>query len=367
MNVCLIGNGISTLILANVLANRNIKVSIYEEVRPKKKLVTRTLGISKNNFDYLLKEKINIKRKSWPINKIKIFNEIENSKEILNFGSKSDKVLYIIKYKDFINLLYKNIKKNKFVKQYKIKNSSFFNSILKEEDNYDLIINFNEKNKISKKLFFKRNEKDYNSLAFTSLINHEKCDNNIAHQIFTKFGPLAFLPCSNNKTSIVFSVLDQNNIISDHKIKELILNYNRKYKIKSFTKLEKFKLKSSILKNYYYKKILCFGDNLHKIHPLAGQGLNMTIRDIKILLKLIDFRINLGLPLDNSILVDFQNKTKHYNYIFSNAIDFIHEFFKFDNNFGNLYSKKLFNFLETNSLFKKYTTKFADKGIFFNY
>ena len=365
MNVCLIGNGISTLILANVLANRNIKVSIYEEVRPKKKLVTRTLGISKNNFDYLLKEKINIKRKSWPINKIKIFNEIENSKEILNFGSKSDKALYIVKYKDFINLLYKNIKKNKFVKKYKIKNSSFFNSILKEEDNYDLIINFNEKNKISKKLFFKRNEKDYNSLAFTSLIHHEKCDNNIAHQIFTKFGPLAFLPCSNNKTSIVFSVLDQNNIISDHEIKELILNYNRKYKINSFTKLEKFKLKSSILKNYYYKKILCFGDNLHKIHPMAGQGLNMTIRDIKILLKLMDSRINLGLPLDNSILVDFQNKTKHYNYIFSKAIDFIHEFFKFDNNFGNLYSKKLFNFLEANSLLKKYTTKFADKGIFF--
>ena len=367
MNVCLIGNGISTLILANVLANRNIKVSIYEETLPKKKLITRTLGISKNNFDYLLKEKINIKKKSWPINKIKIFNEIENSKEILNFGSKSDKVLYIIKYKDFINLLHKNIKKNKFVKQYKIKNSSFFNSILKEEDNYDLIINFNEKNKISKKLFFKRNEKDYNSFAFTSLIDHQRCDNSVAHQIFTKFGPLAFLPCSNNKTSIVFSVLDQNNIISDHKIKKLILNYNRKYKIKSFTKLEKFKLKSSILKNYYYKKILCFGDNLHKIHPLAGQGLNMTIRDIKILLNLIDSRINLGLPLEKSILVEFQNKTKHYNYIFANTIDFIHEFFKFDNSFNNLYSKKLFDFLEFNNLFKKYTKKFADKGIFFNY
>ena len=36
MNVCLIGNGISALILANVLANRNIKVSIYEETQPKK-------------------------------------------------------------------------------------------------------------------------------------------------------------------------------------------------------------------------------------------------------------------------------------------------------------------------------------------
>jgi len=84
MNVCLIGNGISTLILANVLANRDIKVSIYEEVERKKKLITRTLGISKNNYSYLIKEKINIKRESWPINKIKIFNEIEDSREILN-------------------------------------------------------------------------------------------------------------------------------------------------------------------------------------------------------------------------------------------------------------------------------------------
>ena len=66
MNVCLIGNGISTLILANVLANRDIKVSIYEEVERKKKLITRTLGISKNNYSYLIKEKINInKRKNF--------------------------------------------------------------------------------------------------------------------------------------------------------------------------------------------------------------------------------------------------------------------------------------------------------------
>jgi len=367
MNVCLIGSGISTLILANILANRNIKVSIYEEPLIKKKIITRTLGISQNNFNYLLKEKINIKTKSWVINKIKIFNEIEQNKEILNFGNKEDKIFYIIKYTDLIKLLNKSIKKNKFIRKYKIKNSSFFNFIIKEKDNYDLIINFNEKNILSKKLFFKRIEKDYNSLAYTSLITHEICNNNIAYQIFTKFGPLAFLPSSNKKTSIVFSILNKSNNVQENKIKDLILNYNKKYKIKTFTNLEKFKLTSSILKKYYYKKILCFGDNLHKIHPLAGQGLNMTIRDIQILMNIIDFRINLGLPLDRSIFPEFQNKTKHYNYIFSNAIDFIHEFFKFDNNFDNLYSKKFFNVLEKNNLFKKYTTKFADKGIFFNY
>jgi len=367
MNVCLIGNGISTLILAILLANRNIKVSIFEEHQSKKKLITRTIGISKNNCDYLKKEKINIEKKSWPVNEIKIFNEINNQKEILNFGLKNKNYFFIIKYKEFSNLLNKNLKKNKFIKRYKIKDISFFNSIIKEKNNYDLIINFNEKNKISKNIFFKRNEKDYDSLAFTSLVSHQRCNNNMAHQIFTKLGPLAFLPCSNNQTSIVFSVLNNSKVFKDHKIKELILHYNKKYNIKTFDKFEKFKLKSSILKNYYYKNILCFGDNLHKIHPLAGQGLNMTIRDIKILLDIIDYKINLGLSLDKSILVEFQNKTKHYNYVFSSTVDFIHEFFKFDNNYGNLFSKKLFNFLENNNLFKKYTTNFADKGIFFNY
>ena len=70
-------------------------------------------------------------------------------------------------------------------------------------------------------------------------------------------------------------------------------------------------MKGSILKNYSYKNILCFGDNIHKIHPLAGQGLNMTIRDIKILSKLIDERIEFGMSLDKSILNNFEYKTKH--------------------------------------------------------
>ncbi len=360
MNICLIGDGVTTLILATILANKNIKVSIFEEAQIIRKSETRTLSISKNNIDYLKKEKINIEKKSWLINKIKIYTEKYNKKEIFNFGSEKEKIFYIIKYKEFINILNKIVKKNKFIKKNKIIKNSFFNSIKNGKNNYDLIINLSEKNKISKEIFFKREEKNYNSTAFTTLINHEKIENNTAKQIFTKLGPLAFLPCSRNQTSIVYSRLNKN---TNNNIKELILHYNKKYKIKSFSKFEKFKLKSSLLKNYYFEKILCFGENLHKIHPLAGQGLNMIIRDIKILSDLIDLRIGLGLPVDSSISKEFQNKTKHYNYIFSGAIDFINSFFIFENNFDNKYTKTLFNFLETNNLFKKYTKKFADKGI----
>ena len=79
-------------------------------------------------------------------------------------------------------------------------------------------------------------------------------------------------------------------------------------KINSFSKFEKFNLKFSTLRNYYYNNTLCFGDNLHKIHPMAGQGFNMTLRDIKIFSSLIDCKLDLGLPLDTSILKDFENE-----------------------------------------------------------
>ena len=55
---------------------------------------------------------------------------------------------------------------------------------------------------------------------------------------------------------------------------------------------------------------MAFGDLLHKLHPLAGQGFNMTIRDIKIFLELIKFKIKNGLEIDSSICLDFEKKNK---------------------------------------------------------
>ena len=126
---------------------------------------------------------------------------------------------------------------------------------------------------------------------------------------------------------------------------------------------ESYNLKFSILRNYYYKNILSFGDLLHKIHPLAGQGFNMTIRDIKILSNIIDEKLDLGLELNNSILEEFENKTKHSNYIFASAIDFIHEFFKLDSNINNRLSNSAFRIIGKNKILNKYATYFANFGI----
>ena len=151
---------------------------------------------------------------------------------------------------------------------------------------YNLIINTNYLNYFTKKYFSKKIVKKYNSLAYTTVIDHESIPNDVAIQIFTKKGPLAFLPISKNKTSIVYSIHNSKNNIKEN-INQLIKKYNFKYKIKKINKIENFDLISCTLRNYYYKNILAFGDLLHRIHPLAGQGFNMTIRDTNMLVNII--------------------------------------------------------------------------------
>ena len=120
-----------------------------------------------------------------------------------------------------------------------------------------------------------------------------------------------------------------------------------------------------MLRSYYHKNILAFGDLLHRIHPLAGQGFNMTIRDINFLIKIIKEKINLSLPFDSSINNEFEKKTKHKNYIFSTSIDLIYELFNFDRKLNNSILSKSLKFIGRNASLNKIFTKIADEGINF--
>ena len=113
------------------------------------------------------------------------------------------------------------------------------------------------------------------------------------------------------------------NNCEEENIKEIIKDKNFKYKIRDIEKINSFELKSFNLRSYHHKNILAFGDLLHKVHPLAGQGFNMTIRDIKVLSQIIKKRIDLGLSLDSSVNFEFEKKIKYKNFIFSNGIDLI--------------------------------------------
>jgi 2-octaprenyl-6-methoxyphenol hydroxylase len=252
--------------------------------------------------------------------------------------------------------------KSKFYKKIKIKNNNFYKELIKKK-NYDLIINCLPKNFIDKKYFLKKIEKKYNNHAYTAILKHNKLKNNTATQTFTKYGPIAFLPISETETSVVYSLDTNKNNYDKKKVVNLIKNYNSKYIIKKISKLDYFELRSSNLRQYYYKNIVAFGDCLHKIHPLAGQGFNMTIRDIKVISSIIQDRINLGMQLDLRILEEFERKTKHINFIFSSGIDSIFEIFNFDKKIKNQKLNKIMQLIGRNKVLKSKFIKYADSGI----
>ena len=357
MKVCILGAGLSSLALAKALVNQKIYVYLVEQNQPHLSNKTRTLGISKSNVEYFNKNIINIEKIAWKLKKIEIFSDNLKKEKILSFQNNSEFLFSIIKNYKLYDLLKKNLSKNKYFKKVKFKNEKL------NLENYNLIINTDFNNFITKKYFNKKLEKKYNSYAMTTVIKHEKILNNVATQIFTRRGPLAFLPISDVSTSVVYSINNENS--NKENIDKLINHYNSKYKIKKIEKINFFELKALSLRSYYQNNILAFGDLLHRIHPLAGQGFNMTIRDIENLVEIIKYKIDLGLPLDKSINYEFEKKTKHKNLIFSNAIDLIYEFFNIERKTNNIILSKSVQALGKNPSINKMLKIIADEGLIF--
>ena len=355
MKVCILGYNLTSLVLAKALVKKEIFVDLFYEKKNTKIDTTRTIGISKSNIDFFNREITNIKKMLWPVKKIKIFTENSNDKEILKFEDQKDNLFSILQNQKIFNQLIIELKKSKFFK---------FKKYIKSNNlNYNLIINCDIRNEITKKYFSKKFEKKYNSIAFTTIIDHSKLSyNNEAIQIFTNDGPIAFLPISKEKTSIVYSARMKKNK-TELEINKIINKFNPKYKIKKIHKISKFDLKSINLREYYKDNILAFGDLLHKLHPLAGQGFNMSIRDIKEFLKIIDYKIELGLPIDQSVCVEFQNNVKSKNFVFSEGINFIYEYFNSNNKFGDDLIDSTARLIGQNKILNKYFKNIADIGL----
>ena len=355
MRVCILGVGLSSYTLAKALVNQNIYVDIVTQKKINLPDKSRTIGLSKSNIDFFNNSIINIDKISWKLKKIDIFSDNLKTEKLINFENNGTELFSIIKNLNLFKILDKSLSKNKYFKKIiSFKNLNFL-------ENYSLVINTDYNSQITKKYFSRKIIKEYNSFAYTTNFFHEKVQNDTAVQIFTKRGPLAFLPISEKETSVVYSINNQKNKKKEN-FNNLIESYNYKYKIKKIEETKSFELKSLNLRSYHHKNILAFGDLLHRIHPLAGQGFNMTIRDIKILLEIIVNKYNLGLPLDSSVNYEFEKKLKYKNLIFSNSIDLLYEFFNLERKTKTSLMSKSIQLLNKNTSINKLFIKIADRG-----
>ena len=109
-----------------------------------------------------------------------------------------------------------------------------------------------------------------------------------------------------------------------------------------------------------------FGDVLHQVHPLAGQGFNMTLRDLVHLKKILSNKVSLGLDIGNSdTLSEFSNVTQPRNFVYSIGIDFLKHSFSSENYIAKNFRNKIISDLNKNHFAKDIFYKLADEGFKF--
>jgi 2-octaprenyl-6-methoxyphenol hydroxylase len=375
--ICIIGDGLAGVSTAVILSQENIQIDLYVGNNKKNNLKSdnRTTAISESSYQFI-KQKFNIKKSDifWDCKEINLFFEDKKKiKNFLNFKEKKKKLMYIFQNKNLKKKLDKSILRKKNIKLIK-KNISDIDyrdgSILikKKKFFYDLIIlSTGSYSKLYNKITEGRAiEKNYNELALTTIIKHNSKIDKVS-QFFLEEGPLAILPINKNTFSLVWSVSTSffnNNKkflkqIIKNKIKVLLNNL----KIKNIDNIQSFPIKLSLKNKYFKKNILILGDGLHSVHPMAGQGFNLVLRDIKKLTDLMSKTLKLGLLFNNTFLLkDFYEARKTENTIIGLGINLTSVFFK-DNKFLSPMRRVILSNINNFEFIKKLSQRISDKGI----
>ena len=374
--ICIIGDGLAGLTTAAILGKQNFSIDLYSGSKKKSKISdNRTTAISESNFQYI-KDNLNLLKANffWPCKKINLFFE-DKGKIInfLNFDEKNKNFMYIFQNKDLKKKLNKRINLKKNIKLIKknvkdINSEGSFIVLHKKKIFYNLIIlttggfsKFYSKIKVNRAI-----EKNYKEVAATAVIKHNANIEN-ASQFFLKEGPLAILPFKKFSFSTVWSVNNSYFKINEKKLKEILTEKLRKLlntkNIKKIKNIETFPINLNLKTEYYKKNVLILGDGLHMIHPIAGQGFNLVLRDIKKLAELIVKTSKLGLLLkDSHLLKDFYNSRKPENNLFGLGINFTNLFLK-DNKYFFGFKRIILNNINSFNFIKKASQSMADKGI----
>ena len=182
-------------------------------------------------------------------------------------------------------------------------------------------------------------------------------------QYFLKDGPLAILPFSKNSFSFVWSV--------DKELPKKDLNLVVKSKICEILKTKKIQISNqqsypltlNLKRTYYKNDILILGEGLHTVHPVAGQGFNLVLRDIIKLQEILKYYTGLGMSLKStSALEDFTNNRKSENIITGIGIDLTHNFFK-QNKLLDPFKETILKNISKNNTLKKISKFISNQGL----
>ncbi len=336
--ICVVGGGITGAIMVLLLKNSKMfKLSDIGWIKPSLKLKNdlRTTFYNKTSLELLNNLNIlnKLKKNDYtPVKSIQVFGPnhssplewdyIDTKRE---FGAviKNNIVLSIIEeelkdirqYESFVN----NTKCNHFERTLYLEN--------KKSINTHLVLSADGKNSYLRKLLhINKINKKTKHIAISGFFKQSKNHNSNAIQAFTNIGPVGILPYeSKNLVNFVQSIekVECEKILSKENPEYFICNELNKFfshidlnfsPIKKINKIENklsyWDLNLNLVLNPTSSRAILIGDAAHSIHPLAGQGLNLSLRDCVSTLKAIKNCFKFGNDLGDKSILKFYKRER---------------------------------------------------------
>ena len=307
--IIIVGGGLIGVLLHMMLKSKGFEINHFTKDSSFK---NRTFALSPSSVDWLKSlglPSIFFESLS-EIKSMKIFDSsIKNSVTLNADDAQKPALAYMVNEKDFDEAIKntfdnKNLKKLSTDFEIQKKQDQAILKLPNEDHMASIIIACDGANsKVREKIAIDLRKHNFNQTALSFELKVKSKIHKQAFQFFLKESILAVLPIREGLVSIVWSCnsnfftklngLDDKSI--ENELSQIIGNYYKDIKIAS--KKESFPLFMNSVESIFKDRVLLVGDSAHFIHPMAGQGLNLGIRDIIFLEKIIDRKKYLDIGL----------------------------------------------------------------------
>ncbi|KIC40860.1 2-octaprenyl-6-methoxyphenyl hydroxylase [Ruegeria sp. ANG-R] len=184
----------------------------------------------------------------------------------------------------------------------------------------------------------KRTGWDYGQTALVCAIEHDLPHHGVAHQFFMPPGPLAILPLTGNRSSIVWSerteTAERINALPDAEYLQVLRprfgDFLGDIRLQGdrFT----YPLNLTIANAFISDRLALVGDAAHGMHPIAGQGLNAGLRDVGALAEVLTLAGRRGEDIGSPLVLERYQEWRRFDTAsLAMATDLFNRLFSNDN------------------------------------